>query len=300
MVLLAASRAHAGVSPEDAKRALELFELGRKATIEKDIETACDAFAKSLALDPQLGTQLNLGVCRIQQDRLLEAYALFEAALVEAERSGKTQRAMYAREQIRTVEGKLVRVHIVMTSPDGVTVQLGGATIDPAKRQLVRPGTLVFEATAAGKRPFRVEKMANAGTEVTVEIPALAPIEEPKAPEQLAAPPPPRAAPAGPIEDGPPPSRGLAPYLVLGTGGAMLLTAGVLTWHAKSRWQTATDARDADGVSSAQSEADVATVFSVGGAIAIGAGAYWWWRRGKRDRVIVAPTSNGLAISGAL
>lgn len=299
--LLASGAAHADVPPEDAKRALELFEQGRKATVAKDMEAACEAFAQSLALDPQLGTRLNLGVCRVQQDRLLEAYALFEASLAEAERSGKTQRAMYAREQLRAVEDKLVRVHIVMTSPEGVTVQLAGATIDPAKRQLVRPGTLAFDATAAGKRPFHVEKMANAGAEVTVEIPALAPIEEPPpAPSVDASSLPAVPNLSAPLDDVPAPSRGLGPYLVLGAGGAMLLTAGVLTWHAHARWSTAIDERDSDGVTSAQREADAATVLSIGGAIAIGAGAYWWWRRGHSDHVIVTPTSNGIAIAGAM
>ena len=301
-VLLVSTSARADVSPDDAKRAVELFEQGRSATLAKDIDTACEAFAKSLALDPQLGTRLNLGVCRVQQDRLLEAYALFDAALVEAERSGKTQRAMYAREQLRAVEDKLVRVHIVMTSPEGVTVQLAGAPIDPAKRQLVRPGTLVFDATADGKRPFHVEKMANAGAEVTVEIPALAPIEEPTpdAPAPERTPPSPGTGPLGPADEGPPPSRGVVPYVVLGSGGALLVTAGVLTFHARSRWKTATDDHDAGGVSSAQHEADVATVLSIGGAIAVGVGAYLWWRGGHKDRVIVTPTANGVAIAGSL
>src|SRR5204863_9478711 len=65
---------------------------------------------------------------------------------------------------------------IQITNPAGTTATLGGSAIDPTQLQLVKPGTLVVEVTASGRVPFRVEKSAAAGSEVTIDVPALAPV----------------------------------------------------------------------------------------------------------------------------
>lgn len=286
--------------PDDAQRAASLFEQGRKEIAANRVDAACDAFSASLDLDPQLGTRLNLAACRAQQERWNDAYSTFADAAAEAERSGRAQRASYARDQMRVLDAKLVRLHVVITNPHGVSVTINGARIDPAKLYLARPGTITIDATAPNRNPFHVEKSANAGADVTIDVPSLTPVSEP---ERTATRPPPmdnvrdRVVPERIVERKLP--RGPVPAIVAGMGGALLVTAGVMTLHARSRWQSATDQRDLAGVTSGQHEADAATVFSLVGAATLGVGIVLWMRGGATERVTVAPISNGVAIRGA-
>lgn len=289
------SRVWAEVSPDDAAQAASLFEQGRKEITASHIDAACDTFEASLALDPQLGTRLNLASCRVQQGQWSDAYSMFADAQAEADRSGKGPRATYARDQLRALDAKLVRLHLVLTDVDAATVVVNGETIDPAKRYLARPGKLTIDVTRSGFRPFHVEKIANAGAEITVDVPSLQPVEPPKVLPTV--PPKPEVTVGRFVERRHP--RGPVPYLVAGAGGALLVTAGVLTLHAHSRWSMATDRRDQDGVASAQREADAATGLTVAGAVAVGVGVVLWLRLGKLERVMLAPTTNGAAIRGA-
>ena len=81
VVTFAARVAAADVAPEDARRAADLFEQGRREMGERAFDAACESFSQSLALDPQLGTRLNLAACRIQQERLLDAHTQLELAI---------------------------------------------------------------------------------------------------------------------------------------------------------------------------------------------------------------------------
>lgn len=253
-VLFSAGLAHAD---EPAQRAGALFERGRQAFAARDIDAACDAFAASLALDPQLGTRLNLATCRMQQDRLLDAYALFETARAEAAQIGKPARAQFAREQLALLDARLVRLHVV--TDGNATVVVNGASIDPTRRQLLRGGRIKIEVTAPGYQPYRIEKVASAGSELTIEIPPLVAIPAPR---------PPRVEPP-PIQTVERPRTRL-PYIVGSAGAMLLVAAGGLTLHARSRWHTAYDAMSSDGVTTAQHEADIATALAVAGAVSIG------------------------------
>jgi hypothetical protein len=294
--------AHADVSPDDARRASKLFEQGRKELAVKHLDAACEAFAGSLALDPQIGTRLNLAACRVQQGNPNEGYALFEAALAESESTGKQARATYARDQMRALEAKLVRVHFVLTNPAGATVSLDGVTIDPAKRQLVRPGQLTIDVTAPDRRPYHVEKIADAGADITIDVPTLEPstttttTPTPVTTATGATTTPAITAVAGPKVER---SHVRLPYVVGGIGGALLVTAGGLTLHARSRWNTAIDNLDTSAVTRAQHEADIATAFSIAGGVALGIGVVLWVRGRGTDRIVVTPSPSGLAVKGA-
>jgi tetratricopeptide (TPR) repeat protein len=95
-IVVASHVARADVSPADASRASALFEQGRKELTARHVDAACDAFAASFGLDPQPGTRLNLAACRAHQDRLTEAFVLFEQALADAESTGKQGRSTNA------------------------------------------------------------------------------------------------------------------------------------------------------------------------------------------------------------
>lgn len=304
--LLSGSAARADVLPADASRASALFEQGRKDLASKRVDAACDAFAASFGLDPQPGTRLNLAVCRAQQDRLTEAYVLFEEALADAEATSKQGRSTYARDQLRALEGRLVRVHVVLTNATGATVTMNGVEIDPAKRQLAKPGKVAIDVTAPERQPYHVDKIADAGAEITVDVPSLQPIGS-DAPTSVT-PDRPAPSPSGALtmpitapmkETEMAPSRGPAPYVAGAIGGSLLLGAGGLTLHARSRWQAAFDDRDAAGVTSAQHEADAATVMSIAGGVAIGVCIFMWVRGGKSDRLTVTAAPHGIAVMGA-
>jgi len=90
--VVTAAPVSADVSTQDAKRARKLFDDGRKQIAAEHVDAACELFATSLALDPQLGTRLNLASCREQQGRYIDAYTLYQDAAAEAARTGKASR----------------------------------------------------------------------------------------------------------------------------------------------------------------------------------------------------------------
>lgn len=297
---LSATSARADVPAADAKRAADLFEQGRKLIAAKQTDAACDAFAQSYALDPQSGTRLNLAACRVQQDRLTEAHALFEQALAEAESTFKTVKANFARDQLRAIEARLVRLRFALPAIAGAVVTLNGQEIDPTRPLLVRPGKLVIDVTAPDHQPYHLERLAVGGADLTIDVPALAP-GGPAAGAPPASTTPPAAGAPLKLDDAPPRRRGPLPYVLGATGGALLITAGVLTLHARARWTDAIDARDEAGVSSAQREADLATGVSIAGGIALGVGVVLWLRGGRAadpDRVSVRVSPTGVGIAG--
>jgi tetratricopeptide (TPR) repeat protein len=292
-IALVAAPVRGDVPAKDAKRALQLFDDGRKRIAAKQVDAACDAFAESLALDPQIGTRLNLASCREQQGRFGDAYTLYDEAASEAARTGKQGRAEFARQQLHALEARVVRVRIQITNPTGTKVMLAGAPIDPAKLQLVAPGTIVVEVTAADKKPFRVEKSGAAGSELTIDVPPLDPITGPEV--------------TTPVRVAPPPvAQRSRTYLVVGGAGVVVgaVAVGVLV-HGKSRYDTAFKAGDRAGVASAQREADIATGLAIASAAAIGVGIvlYVRGRPSASDGLAIAPIATqdslGLAVGGA-
>jgi tetratricopeptide (TPR) repeat protein len=277
---------------DDAKRAKQLFEDGRKKIAAKQIDAACEAFAESLALDPEIGTRLNLASCREQQGRLREARELYDQSASEAARTGKSARADFARQQLHALEARAVRVRVEVTNPAGTKVTLGGAVIDPAQLQVVMPGTIVVEVAAEGKQPFRVEKSAAAGAELTIDVPALEPIgATPVTPVTR-----PVQAPGPVVVVHEEPARSHA-YLYVGAAGVVLAGAGVgVLVHGKSSYDTAFKAGDRAGVQSAQREADIATALAIASGVTVAIAVVLYVRGRPAIAPIVSSNSVGLAI----
>ena len=298
--LLAVLASHAAGDPAQAKT---LFDEGRKlieaadkladATAKADkVAAACDKFAASLAADATLGTKLNLADCRIRQGKLVEAYGLLDEAAAEAARTH--DREAFAKQQLAAVAGKLVRVTINVARPDpSMTITFAGRTLafgEWTKVQVQLPGEVVVDAAAPGHVAVHRTTSGGAGGAVTIEIPVLeASVVE--------TPPPPRV-----VDE---PGHSKVPYGVMGAGGALVLTAAVLSIHAKLRWGTAHDAGDMAGVTSAQHEADAATICVSAGAVAVAVGV-WLYLRDRKDRHVattpsatVTSDSVGLAVIGS-
>jgi tetratricopeptide (TPR) repeat protein len=291
--VLWATRAAAEVSPADAAKAKALFDQGQAEMDAGKIDAACATFEASFRLDPQIGARLNLGDCREREGKLVEAYALFSAAANEARRTQKQGREAFARQRMAALQAKLVRVSVRVAQPaPGLTVKLGERALLPAEwtvEQVVRPGQIVVDASAPDRRPFHVEESAMAGAAIEIVVPVLPPVAEAAAPEP------------------PAPTRHVdrTTWILGGSGAGILIASVAIGLHAKSRYDTAAKAGDRNGVSSAQTEADVATVFAVAGAAVITVGIVRYLRtRSDPDRVSIAPALGpgtiGIVVAGSL
>ena len=65
------------MEPMPPVEAEQLFREGREAMKRADYALACPSFERSLALDPALGTLLNLAVCEEKRGRLGQALARY-------------------------------------------------------------------------------------------------------------------------------------------------------------------------------------------------------------------------------
>ena len=289
--------ASARADDADPVKAKVLFEEGRKLVESSDkatdpaakasmVDTACAKFSDSVALDPQLGTKLNLADCRQRQGKLVDAYAVLVGAAADAAKTH--DREAFARDQLAVVAAKLVRVTLHVAEPGlaGLSVRLSGRTLpraEWAQEHVFVPGPIVVELAAPGRTPMRIAHDGAAGGTVVIEVPVLA---------QEAA----TDAPIVATHE-----RSKIPYVVAGAGGAMILTSVVLGLHARSRYDTAKSAGDENAVHSAQHEADIGTVFVAAGAVAAAIGI-WLYVRDTPDRATVTATLGadraGLAIVG--
>ena len=298
LLVLAAQVAHADdLSREDVeKAATALFEPGRQLAEAGQKDAACDKFESSLRLDPQIGTKLNVAACREDKDQLVDAYALFESAALDADRTQKTGRATFARQRMDLLAKKLVRVTLTVAEPElpGLAITVDGRPVAKAewsKVHVARAGRYAVVATAPGKREQRFMYVAAAGTATTIAITAF---EAEGATEPV--------APVMRVDE--PPRASRLPWIIGGAGGLAMIGSVGLGLHAKSQHGKAFDRGDADGVSSAQREADIATGVAVIGAAVITVGVVLYVRdRKARERVSLvpsaAPDSIGLAAVGA-
>jgi tetratricopeptide (TPR) repeat protein len=218
----------AGVAIADSatkKRADKLFEDGRKYLGNGEYSLACTAFEESQAVEPAVGTQLNIALCYEKWGKLAAAHG----AYLEAERQArelKDKRSTVARNKADALEAKLGRLRV--TLPDGIDryaiYLLDAKEIDAAKLAdlLLDPGIHVIEVRVAGAPPSKNQITLKAGQRAKLEL-AL--------PEKEKAKPP--AAPAPIVE--PPKPEPVKPVSVStrsGTrlyGGIGLVTAGAIT-----------------------------------------------------------------------
>jgi hypothetical protein len=299
LLVLAAQVAHADdLSREDVeKAATALFEQGRQLAEAGQKDAACDKFESSLRLDPQIGTKLNVAACREDKGQLVDAYALFESAALDADRTQKTGRATFARQRMDLLAKKLVRVTLSIAEPDlpGLAITIGGRPVaksDWSKVHVVQAGRYAIVASAPGKREQRFQHAGAAGTTTAIAVTAF----EPDSTTPVTAP---RTM---PVDESPRASR--LPLIIVGAGGLAMVGSVALGLHAKSQHGKAFDRGDAEGVSSAQREADIATGVAVAGAAIITVGVVLYVRERKaRDRVSLvpsaAPDAIGLAAVGS-
>ena len=252
----AAPLAHAQDASENKAAAEAAFRQGRDLMGKGEFAAACMAFRSSEQLDPQLGTQYNLGLC-------YEKAGMYASAWGEltdlAARDSNAARKKDANQRAAKLEKRLVKLLIVVREATaGLTVTRDGKDVTPlvGVATPVDPGTSAIAAVAPGFDRFEIEtSLVGEGTTVTVEIPALnrSPVVEPepvpdRVPDPIMLPP--------PVVDRDPGKGRRRLGIIIGAAGVVALGGGAtFAMMANSASQ---DARDTCGGDVADCRGDVA------------------------------------------
>ena len=291
------------IAPARANDADTLFEQGRALAKAGQYAEACDRFAKSLAIERTLGTELNLADCQQQLGHLREAWGLFVAASGEAEASADAKRAKFARERATALEPRMTSVIVKLAQPalPGLTLTISGRATPPAAEihEHADPGPIDVIATAPGRPHVKRSQIGVAGATIVVEIPPLDP--------QVATPPP--EVPIA-VDGDRAAGRVRLAYGLGATGIASAITAVALTVVGRRHYTTASEGTHCRSVGNdvtcddvgtraihdAQHLADVGTGFAIA-AVALGGAATVVYLTAPRDRVYVRPQASPQAMS---
>lgn len=296
---------------QGANQGAALFEEGRALLGQGKYAEACAKFEQSLALDPAIGTQLNLGECHEKQNHNATAWRIFDAA-ADAEKITNPDRAKFSRGRADALLAKLGVIVLNLTTPDApmLAVSIGGRTVKPAPviKEIVDPGDVVINVTARGAAPFSKTEKVSAGKTVKIVVPAL----EGNANSNVTVPddPPRTSDDAGSKRR----SRLILSYAVGGAGAVALVTGIVLGVKARGDYNAEFDNNNCDkgtgecndvgfaAQNDAISLANVGTVAGIAGIVLVGAGAALYFTAPKAETVAVTPTatatSAGIALVG--
>jgi tetratricopeptide (TPR) repeat protein len=234
----AAAPAPAGTpasSPRDpaaVERADAAFEEGRELFDQGRFREACEKFELSMQLDPSPGTLLNLGNCYEPQGDLVRALALFEQAFADAQRSNDPRRKELwtdaARERIANLSRRVPQLS-VRGVPADAQVAIDGTSQRPSGVLRINPGRHRIEVRAPGKQAFTQDFDIASGQRLAINVPALEAETGPTAapPPAPAEPPPPRDTSTA--------TYGPWPYVLGGTGAALLGTSLITGLMANSK-----------------------------------------------------------------
>jgi hypothetical protein len=256
---------------------------------------ACPKLEASFALDPALGTLLNLSDCFERTGRTASAWVRYREAAAMAVQQGQREREAIARGRVEALEPRLCRLVVRTSHRPSLDVARDGVKVDRAALGLpvpVDPGPHVVTADAPGATTFttRVEVRASekdaACALTVVEIPALLDGEQtgPVDPTPIERPTdgPPRAEPAAPSAWGTPHTLAV----VAASGGLVALGIGTVFALKASSTQRDADAKCTSAgctpegktlLSDAGASADVATVTFIVGAALVATGAVLWF-----------------------
>ncbi|MBS2019296.1 MAG: hypothetical protein JST00_40910 [Deltaproteobacteria bacterium] len=174
----AAAQSKPARDPSDspAVRADALFREGQALLAKGDVALACAKLADSYALDPALGTLLNLAYCHQKQGRSYTAWSELVRAEQLAIRTEQQERASFAAEHRAELAARLPRARLVTASGTRITsLRIDGqpyeAALDPTTPVVVPPGTheLTIE-TAEGKRASSSATFPEGGSGAAVVV----------------------------------------------------------------------------------------------------------------------------------
>jgi tetratricopeptide (TPR) repeat protein len=231
--------AQSPAEPSTSRQADAAFEEGRDLFDQGRFREACEKFELSLQLEPSPGTLLNLGNCYEARGDLVLALATFERALQSAKAAtDPVKRKLWTEAAPERISSLNERVPLVSVRgvQAGSTATLDGEAIRLSNSPLrVNPGRHMLEIKRAGQpaepRPFDVV----AGQKLTIDLAALAsPSPAPAHDAVPAEPVPSESPPAEPSPEGEK-QFGVWPFVLGGTGAALVLVSLIPGLSAQSK-----------------------------------------------------------------
>jgi tetratricopeptide (TPR) repeat protein len=307
-VLAVASIAHAG----DKDRADSLFKHGKKLMEERRFADACEAFEQSMKLDPQIGTELNVGRCYEEWGKLGRAFKSYKAAEKMA-KDASDARAAKIGELVQQLDAQVPRLTLhVPADADTSSVTLDGAPVESFTDAIVvDPGPhKVAYTNADGAKKSKVVPIERGGSsEINLDLP----VKQAKIDHT----PPPPVTHVAETSD---PGRRyrIGAYALGGAGVVAIGVSTYLTVSAKSKYNDAleshcggmTNGCDDIGLRDthdARHQANIATGVFIGGAAAIAGGVALYLLAPKAEKPdeatyivpSVAPDSAGVVFGGS-
>jgi hypothetical protein len=314
-----------------------LFREGKRLMKIKKIAEACEKFEASERLEPLVGTELNLGLCREKNGQTASAWAMFAKAAANAKRAGIEDSETEARKRAARLEKKLIYLTIEVPADsalDDLVVRRNQTSLDRAlwnQAVPVDPDDYTITAEAPDHTPWSVTIAVKTKSR-TIEVPKLERDEH--APEHKAE----HATPATGTPDttaataatpartdrddakrpSPPPVETPRRYrsaaIALGVIGASAIVIGtgfaVYSSHLESESDATcpmvacTDAHAFELNQSARTDGWIANISWGVGVVALAGAATAWWlgRPTQRDSISLVPTGGrdraGFALEG--
>lgn len=303
------------------KEADALFSKARTLMKEGNAAHACPLFEKSHALDPALGTLLNLGDCYEVTGRRVQAFLSFNEAAAWATRNHEAGRAEIARARAGALKGRLSWLALSPAAPTpGLVVTVNDFVVElgtAAQSVPVDPGTLKIIASAPDREGWTTTVTVAQMQTVAVAVPALAPVAELKTPEvrafEATLTPVPMVesetlTPLVRVERAAPPSASRTPAVALMAGGAVLAATGLagLAWSFETygRFQQQQDPSFPQLTVTRGDFNTLKVVYPASWAVAgvgvaaAAAGGFLYWKNGRTLFTFV-PTSQGAAFAAS-
>jgi hypothetical protein len=179
--LLSPVLAAASPTPSEKAAAQALFDDALKLIESRRFEEARGKLEESERLDPAIGTRYQLAQCYEALGRTASAWAAFVEVADLAHAAGQSARESAAQGRARSLEPKVDRLVIDVSSPDvaGLEVRRDGLIIGPAQWGLpipVDPGAHHLTASSPTTVPWSTDvNVSGAGETVRVRIPPPTP-----------------------------------------------------------------------------------------------------------------------------
>lgn len=159
----------AAAEPAPREDAGALFQQARELAKAGKYDEACPLFDRSYALDPALGTAINLADCLEREGQHRRAWELYD--LVARSPRTVASRAQLARQRADALAVQLATVSVIVHEP-GLAITVGDRTLPPgSSRTVVEPGEIAVSAVRPG-RAFRTTVEVPAGASVVIDVPA--------------------------------------------------------------------------------------------------------------------------------
>lgn len=216
----------------------DLLDQAERARVANDHATALTLAERAGAIQMSPSLRLFLATEQRELGRVADAVGNAEACVREANRDATLRNRAVIEQQCQTIldtlRAEVGRVVMqVPNVPAGMVMQVGGVTVPNTMVGLpymVRPGSIAINISAPNFRTFvrTVEVARGASVDVTVALEPVAtytgPIPQPDPDDPNGRVRPPVVTPPPPPSSGP----GIAPWIVVGIGGAALITGGIL------------------------------------------------------------------------